>query len=594
MKGMNNMSKWDLSVFYPNLEAWDEDVKKLPAHIEKLASYKGKLGDFESFKSFYLAEEDATKLLYRLYAYIHLNSDLNLKDTVKSSKNQQLMLLFSKFGQQTSFVSPELIALGKEKVMSFIEQDDFLKTYKFEMEKLFFQQKHVLDGDQEKILANFGPTRSVPSSLYQALSIVDAVNQKVTLSNGKELEINLSNFRSLITDAPTAEDRKLIFEATFKRYKDNKNAFASTYNLVLQQLAANFKSRNYESALDAALFRNNIPTSVFHNLKDVAYENTAPIKRYIELRKKHLGLETYHTYDRFLKLAKDDTKYPFEDARKLFFESIAHLDPEFVAHQKDAVKDGFVDAYPQDGKRTGAYSSGFYGHHPFILLNHDDTLDSVFTLAHESGHSAHTLFSNENQPMASADYTIFVAEIASTFNEHVLLDYLLTKAETKAQKIDLLESAIDGIMGTFFRQTLFATYEFRANQLVEQGVPLTEQTLSQIMIDLYKHYYDLDITQEDGKQYVWAYIPHLFHTPFYVYQYSTSYSASLKIYDNVKNNKPKAMENFLGLLKSGGSDYPVNQAAKAGADLTNQGTFMAVITRFESLIDQLEKVLEEK
>ncbi len=588
------MSKWNLSVFYPNLEAWEADLKLLPAHIEKLASYKGKLSDFEQFKAFYVAEEEATKLVYKLYAYIHLSSDLNLKDQEKSSKNQQVMLMLSDLGQKTSFLSPELIELGEEKVMSFINQDTFLKTYGFEMEKLFFQQKHVLDGDQEKLLANFGPIRTIPSSLHQAMSIIDAENQKITLSNGKELEVTLSNFRPSIADAPTAEDRKLIFEATFKRFRDNKTAFAATYNLVLQQLAASYKSRKYDSALDAALFRNNIPTAVYHNLMDVANENTAQIKRYINLRMKYLGLDKYHTYDRFLKLAKDETKYPFETARNLFFEAIDHLDSDFVNHQKDAVKDGFVDASPQDGKRTGAYSSGFYGHHPFILLNHDETLDSVFTLAHESGHSAHTLFSNENQPMASADYTIFVAEIASTFNEHVLLDYLLKKAETRAQKIDLLESAIDGIMSTFYRQTLFATYEYRANQLVEKGVPITEQALSNIMIDLYKHFYDLDITEENGKQYVWAYIPHLFHTPFYVYQYATSYSASLKIYDNVKNNKPEAMTNYMGLLKSGGSDYPVNQAAKAGADLTDKETFMAVIRRFESLIDQLEKVLEEK
>lgn len=587
------MSKWDLSIFYPSLEAWEEDLKKLPPVIEKLASFKGQLGDYDHFKSFYQLEEESTHLLYRLYAYIHLNSDLNLKDAVKSAKNQQMMLLLNDLNQKTSFVSPELIALGEEKVMQMIKNDPFLLTYKFQMEKLFAQQKHVLDGDQERILANFGPTRSVPSSLYQALSIVDAVDEKITLSDGKELTITLSNFRSLLPEVPTASDRRLVFEAAFKRFKDHKTVFASTYNLVLQQMAANFKSRNYESALESALFRNNIPVSVYHNLCDAAYENTQPIKRYIELRKKHLGLDKYHTYDRFLKLAKDDTKYPFEEARTLFFEAIAHMDKEFVEHQKDAVKDGFVDAYPQDGKRNGAYSSGFYGFHPYILLNHDDTLDAVFTLAHEAGHSAHTLFSNENQPMPTSDYTIFVAEIASTFNEHALLDYLLKKAESKTQKIDLLESAIDGIMSTFYRQTLFATFELKANQLVEQGMPVTDQALSKIMVDLYKHYYDLDITEENGKEYVWAYIPHLYHTPFYVYQYATSYSASLKIYDNVRSGNKEAMKSYLGLLKSGGSDYPVNQAALAGADLTNKETFMAVIKRFNELIDQLEKVLEQ-
>ena len=588
------MSKWDLSIFYSDLVAWDQDLAKLSTEIDALANFSGKLGDFENFKAFFETEEKTIKLLYQLYAYIHLNSDLNLKDQVKSAKNQQMMLTYAKMQQKTSFARPELISLGEEKVMTFLEKDDFLKTHTFEMKKLFMQQKHVLDTDQEKLLSNFGPSRSIPSNLYQALAIIDREDETITLSDGKEVKVTQSNYRSLIPEVPTAKDRQLVFEAAFKRYKENKAAFAATYNLVLQQAAANYKSRNYASALDAALFQNNIPTSVFHNLKDVAYENTALIKRYIELRRKHLGLEKYHTYDRFMKLAHDDTKYPYEVSKDLFFESIKHLDEEFVSHQKDALKDGFVDAYPQDGKRTGAYSSGFYGWHPYILLNHDDTLDAVFTLAHEAGHSAHTIFANEHQPMATSDYTIFVAEIASTFNEHVLLDYLLSKAETKTQKIDLLEKAIDGIMATFFRQTLFATYEYEANLLVEKGQPVTDQSLSKIMIDLYKHYYDLDITEENGKEYVWAYIPHLYYTPFYVYQYATSYSASLKIYENVKNNVPSAMEDFKGLLKSGGSDFPVNQAAKAGADLTNKETFMAVIARFESLIDQLEKVLEEK
>lgn len=587
------MSKWDLSPFYPGLEAWEEDLKQLPGHIDKLASFASKLHQFDSFKAYYEAQEEAVKLMYRLYGYIHLNSDLNLKDQDKLSKSQQVMLLFAKLNQKTAYVSPELIALGEEKVMDFVNRDDFLKTYRFSMEKLFFQQKHVLDGVQEQLLANFAPTRGVPSSLHQSLSIIDAVDQKVTLSDGKEVTVTLSNFRSLIPTLPTAEDRQQVFEAAFKRYKDNKSAFAATYNLVLQQQAAQYKSRQYASALDAALFKNNIPTAVFHHLKDAAYENTAPIKRYIELRRKHLGLDKYRTYDRFLILAKDDTTYTFEDARRLFFEAITNLDETFVANQKEALEDGFVDAYPQDGKRTGAYSSGLYGFHPYILLNHDDTLDAVFTLAHEAGHSAHTLYANKHQPMATADYTIFVAEIASTFNEHVLLDYLISQAESKAQKIVLIEKAIDGIMATFFRQTLFATYEFKANELVEQGVPITESTLSKIMVDLYQHYYGIDITEEECKPYVWAYIPHLFHTPFYVYQYATSYSASLKIYENVKNKVDGAMTQYLDLLKSGGSDYPVNQAAKAGADLTDKETFMAVINRFNHLIDQLEQALNE-
>lgn len=587
------MMNWDLSPFYPNLEAWEEDIKKLPAMIDDIASYQGKLSDFETFKSFHEKDEAITKFIYRLYGYIHLNSDLNLKDQEKAAKNQQMMIIFSELGQKTSWVSPEFLKIGEEKINEFLEKDEFLKPYKFGFQKLFLQQSHVLSDDKEKLLSNFGAVRSIPSSLHQGLSIIDAKNETITLSDGTEKTVTSSNYRSLIAEVPTADDRKKVFEAAFKRYKDHKATFAATYNLVLQNLKGNYKSRGYNSAVEAALFRNNIPVDVYKNLMDASYESNESIKRYIKLRKKHLNLDTYHTYDRFLPLIKDDSKYDFKTARDLWYKALEGYDEEFVKQQYNALEDGYVDVLPQDGKRTGAYSSGLYGFHPYILLNHDDTLDSVFTLVHECGHSAHTLFSQSNQPMATSDYTIFVAEVASTFNEHILLDYLVKNATSKAQKIALLEKALDGFMGTFFRQTLFATYEYRANELVEKGMPITDQSLSQIMIDLYKHYYDLDITAEDGKQYVWAYIPHLFHTPFYVYQYATSYSASLKIYEDVSQGVEGAMDRYKALLKSGGSDYPVNQVAAAGADLTQKETFKAVTKRFDDLLDQLEKALEE-
>ncbi len=587
------MSHWDLSQFYPNMAAWEKDLEKLPTYIEKLASFKGKLGEYESFKAFYEADEEATKFFYRLFAYIHLASDLNLKDQEKMAKNQQIMLKFAELGQRVSYVNPEIIAIGKEKVMSFLDKDEFLNEYRFSLEKLFALQEHVLSDDKEALLANFGTLRSVPAGLYQSLSIVDAKDEEITLSNGDKKVITLSNYRSLITTLDDADDRKKVFEAAFKRFKDNKSTFANIYNLVLQQLKANYKSRGYNSSLEAALFSNNIPLDVYKNLMDVAYESNETVRRYINLRKKALGLKEYHTYDRFMTIVKDETKYDYETSRKLFFSALEGMDEEYIKNQHEAIADGFVDVEQADGKRNGAYSSGFYGFHPHILLNHDETLDAVFTLAHEAGHSAHTIFANEAQPMATADYVIFVAEVASTFNEHILLDYLVKHAKTPEKKIALLEKALNGFMGTFIRQTLFATYEYKANELVEQGVPINDQQLSKIMIDLYKHYYDLDITTEDGKEYVWAYIPHLFRTPFYVYQYATSFSASLKLYDDVKSNKPGAMKRYKELLKSGGSDYPVNLLAKAGADLTDKETFRAVTKRYNALLDELEKALDE-
>ncbi len=588
------MNQWNLSVFYPNFDEWAKDVELFESKIAQFAQYKGKLNTFEGFRDYLLLEEDIIHVLYKVYAYAHLAADLNLKDNELGSKYQTVLLKLAKMNQATSFFSPEVISVGKETIMSFLTRDERLQPYKFVMEKLFFQQKHVLSDENERILALHQPIGSVPSAMYNALAVGDRTDELVTLSNGEQVKVTTSNYRSILPNLKEASDRKLVFEAVFKRYKDNKNAFANLYNLVLQNLAASYKSRGYNSALESRLDGNNIPLSVFHNLKDVAYQNVGPIKRYIKLRQKYLGLDTYHTYDRFLKLANSDKKYSYEEARSMFFESIKDLAPEFVKNEKAALDEGYVDVLPKDGKRTGAYSSGFYGWHPFILLNHDETLDSVFTLAHEAGHSAHTIFSNEAQPMAVADYTIFVAEIASTFNEHVLSDYLFKKATSKAEKIVILENAIDGIMATFFRQTLFATYEYEANKLVEAGTPITEASLSKIMVDLYKHYYDIDIREEDGKQYVWAYIPHLFHTPFYVYQYATSYSASLKVYDNVKKGVPNAMENYMAMLKAGGSDYPVNIAKIAGADLTDKTTFEAVISRFVDLIDRLEDVLKSE
>lgn len=586
------MSKWDLTPFYASMDAWQKDFESLPKEIEKLATYKGKLSNQADFKAYHKADEALTLKLYQLYGYIHLASDLNLKDQEKQAKNQELMMMFSKLNQATSFVSPELISIGKDQIMAMLEGDAFLENYRFPMQTLFDQQKHVLSSDQERLMSNFGAIRSIPSSLHQALAIIDRDDEEIELSTGEKIKVGSSNWTSLIGDVKTALDRKKVFEATFKRYQDNKAAFAATYQLVLMNLKANYESRGYASSLEAALSRNNIPTSVFHNLVNVASENTEPLKRYINIRKNYLNLDEYHTYDRFLHLKQDTKKYPYEEALELFYRSLEGYDEEFVEKQKDAVKEGYVDAYPQEGKRTGAYSSGLYGFHPYILLNHDDTLSSVMTLVHEAGHSAHTLFSSEAQPLPIADYTIFVAEIASTFNEQILQDYLIQHAKTKDEKIVLLEAAIDRIMSTFYRQTLFANFELLANEKVAKNEPITADSLSQIMIDLYEHYYGLDLKKEVFSPYEWAYIPHFFHTPYYVYQYATSYSASFKIYQDVKQGVPQAMEKYKSMLKSGGSQYPVDQAKAAGADLTNKTPFLAVVNRLNELLDELENTLK--
>jgi oligoendopeptidase F len=585
--------KWDLTKLYTSLDAWQKEYELVEEIIEKMGTYQGKLNEYDHFVEYYQLQKELGIKLIKVYQYAALTSDLNKKNTENAARVQKMSYLMSTLNQKTAFEAPELLSIGQEKIMSFINKDQTLQEYRFSIEKLFRNQEHVLDQKSESILANFSQLTGQGSEVYTALSVADKVDKEVTLSTGEKVVITSGNYRSYLADLETPEDRKLVFEAIFSQYKDHKNAYAQIYNTILQADIARMKNRKYSSSLESYLFRNNIPEDVYHNLVAVASSNTEPIKRYYNMRKDYLGLEKHHTYDRFIPLAASNTKFSYEEAKDLFFKSISHLDDAFVEKAKTALEDGYVDVYEQEGKQTGAYSWGATNEHPFILLNYDDTLNYVFTVAHEAGHSMHSLFSAETQPVATQNYTIFVAEIASTFNEHNLLDYFIKNANTsKEDKIMLLQQSIDDILGTFYRQTLFATYELRAHQLAEQGTPITHEALSQIMVDLYKEYYDIDITTENGKEYVWAYIPHLFYTPFYVYQYATSFAASLKLYEMVQED-PTNIKNHIQLLQSGGDDYPVNQVKKAGVDLTTKEPFTAVVNRLNTLLDELEVALNE-
>ncbi len=584
--------KWDLTYLFKSLEDFEKSYQETREIIDKLATFKGKLHNKADFKEFLLLQKKFDKVGLRVYQYASLLSDLNKKNTENASRLQKVQIAFSQLREAISFEEPELIEIGKEKIMGFITGDEELEDFRFPLEKLYRRQEHVLDKNSEALLANFAQVLNEGRALYGSLSVADIENSDVMLDNGEIVTITNSNYRSFIQKSHSESERKDIFEAVFSYYDVHKNTYASIYKTVLDSDYANAKSRKYDSILESYLFNNAIPTSVYHSLANVARKNTQAVKKYIQLRKQILGLEEYHTYDRFLNLSKSSKEYSFAEAKELFFKSIKHFPQDFQAKAEEVLKDGFVDVYEQPGKRTGAYSSSMPDLHPFILLNYSDTLDDVFTVAHEAGHSIHSLYATEAQPAILQDYTIFVAEVASTFNEHNLLDYIMNNANpTKEEKIAILQRAIDDIMGTFYRQTLFAIYELETHKLIENKQPITSDVLSKIMIDLYKEFYDLDITKEEVKEYVWAYIPHLFYTPFYVYQYSTSFAASLKLYEDVKNNVEGAFERYIGLLKSGGSDYPVEQLKKAGVDLTSEAAFKAVTKRMNELVDELEVVI---
>ena len=593
--------KWDLRFIYANEEAFNQDLLYVrETLIPAMAAYQGKLGIEDDFIAFLLQEREAQKRFTKLYLYSGCASDLNKKDVAGNERLNKVELLSQEYGEKLAWSDPEFLGLGLEKIKAILARHPEVKEFDYSFEKLFLDQSHILSADKEKLLSSFGPLLEEGSKLYSMLSVGDYTPKKAKLKDGKELEVSTSNWTSLIAATKDPEDRQTIFEALYRYYDEHKNIYAEIYNNDVQAELSEMKARGYSSILEEHLFHNKIPTSVFLNLIDVASHNAEPLHDYYRIRAQYLGLEKHRSYDRFLQLAHSNKKYTYEEAKALFFDSIKAFPADFQKKAHTVLEDGYVDVYPSLGKRSGAYSNGGYQDgkdfiHPVILFNFQGELDDCFTVAHESGHSIHTLYSLESQPLMKQDYTIFTAEIASTFNEHNLLDYLLTSGTLdRESKIALLQKAIDEIVATFYRQTLFAQYEYDIAKKVEAGEPLSYEVLSDEMTSLYQTYYGIDIREEKLKPFVWAYIPHLFYTPFYVYQYATSFTASMLLYENVKAKKPQAFERYVGLLKSGGSTFPIDEVMAAGVDLTSKEPFLAVVKRMESLVQELKVTLQER
>ncbi len=585
--------KWDLRKIYANDEEFENEIKRLKGTLTpKIASLKGKLGTEEGFKEYLDLTLDIESSISRAFVYASMRSDLDKRNTKNGESLSRIELAYQEFSSAASFVDPEILSLGKDYVLSFLKKHPEYEQFDLSFDRLFRESDHVLSADKEKLLSAYAPLSNKGSDLYSMLAVADGKEHEATLSNGEKVKVSQSNWVSLIEKCDKQEDRKTIFEALYKEFDDHKNTFGEIYNSTLQGELAAMKTRGYSSILEEHLYGNDIPLDVFTSLIEVASTHAAPLHKYYEIRAKYLGLEKHRSYDRFVQLARSDKHYTYEEARELFYKSISSYSEDYQKKAREVSEDGYVDVYPSLGKRSGAYSTGGNGVHPFILLNFNGTLDDVFTLAHESGHSVHTLYSDESQPLIKQGYTIFVAEIASTFNEHNLLDYLLKSGTLdRNSKIALLQKAIDEIVSTFYRQTLFAHYEYDIARKVEKGEPINHEVLSNEMISLYKTYYGIDISEEKVKPLVWAYIPHLFYTPFYVYQYATSFTASMLLYENMKEGKEGAFLSFVNLLKSGGSDYPVKLVQKAGVDLTKKETFLSVSKRMEELVDELERTL---
>ena len=586
---------WNLTHIYKTQEDFEKDLDYAKKVIlPGITELEGKLKNEEDLVKYFDLERKANEVLNHLGRFASRRSDLDKKDVKNLSDLAKIDNLFNDFGSADSYSTPEILSLGKEHREKFFLNHPEYKDFDFQVEKIFRGEKFTLPAVEERLLSYYAPLEGSGSSLYSRLSVGDYTPKKITLSSGKEVEVNRSNWTSLEGSLENPEDRKKVFLSLYSWYNEHKNTYGEIYNSVVQSELSERKARGYSSILQEHLYHNKIDESVFHNLVEAANENAEPLHKYYEIRRKYFGLDHHRSYDRFLSLAKSEKKYTYEEAKEIFFDSIKDYPEDYQKKAQDVLAEGYVDVYPRSGKRTGGYSSGSANVHPYILLNFNGDLEDVFTLAHEAGHSVHTLYSEEAQPLVKQDYTIFVAEIASTFNEHNLLDYFRkSKSLSKNDKIALLQKSIDQIVSTFYRQTLFAQYEYEISQKAERGEPINYQVLSDERTKLYKAYYGIDITEEELKPLVWAYIPHLFYTPFYVYQYATSFTASMLIYKNFRSGTKDAFDNYLKMLKSGGSRYPIDEVKLAGVDLTKKEAFSAVTGRRKELVEELDKLLNE-
>ena len=583
--------KWNLSDIYENYSAWEKDFEKVSDLKKELAGFKGKFGNEEKLLEFFQKQEEMDKISYKLYRYPQLARDLNSSDKEAVEHLQKVQFLFAEISTELSWVNSELVD-NRENIEKWIEKKEF-DDYRFGLKNLFRLQKHILEEKESKLLSYYSSFFSAPRSIYSEVTVTDVEWPQVTLSSGEKVEVTPANYSKILSTNRNQEDRKLMFQTFYTIYEKKKNTIAAIYNSILQKGIASKKAYNYDSFLLSHLESDNIPEEIYLNLVNTAKNNTKPLQRYLKLRKKILGLEKYYNFDGSINLIEFDKEYEYDEAKEIVLNSVAPLGKDYVEKMKKAISEGWLDVFEAKGKRTGAYSAGVYGVHPYMLLNYNKTLDSVFTLAHELGHTLHTLYSDENQPFSMADYTIFVAEVASTFNERLLLDYMLENTNDPKERIALLEQEIGNIVGTFYFQGLLADYEYQAHKLAEAGEPITAEVLSKIMEDLFDKYYG-DIIEKDDLIYIfWARVPHFFNSPFYVYQYATCFASSAILYEKMINSndeseKKQTLDKYIQLLSSGGNDFPMEQLKKAGVDLSKIETIKAVAKQFDLLLDKLE------
>ena len=589
--------RWNLADLYVSADAWTADSVKLEGQLKDFAGCKGKLG--ESVKRFRVCmdlEADILRRFERLTSYASQTHDQDTGANIGQDLGQKSDVLASKVDEATSFVRPEVLALGRKKIDGFLKQDKALAIYRHPLDQILRAAPHTLDAKGEAIVAQFGLATNAGGDVYTMLSNADLPWPTVKLSDGTEVKLDQAAYTKYRA-VGNREDRKKVFDAFWGKWKEFERTFGVTFYEQLKKEAVYTKVRNYPDSLSRALDGNDIPPAVYNMLIDQTRANLPTLHRYFKLRAKLLGISDLHYYDMYPPLLTSDLKYPVAEGKQLMLDAVKPLGPDYVAAMSDALQHRWMDVYPRPHKLSGAYMNGIaYDVHPYLLLNYNDDYESVSTLAHEWGHAMHSYLANHAQPFITADYPIFTAEIASTTDETLLLDHMLKIAKTDDERMLYLGSALENLRTTFFRQAMFADFEREVHAKVDKGESLTGEDLTKIYGDILRRYHgDKEgvVKIDDLYAMEWAYIPH-FYNQFYVFQYATSISAGSMFAASILNGEAGARERYLNILRAGGSAYPYDLVKAAGVDLATPAPYQAVVARMNKIMDEIEAIQARK
>lgn len=582
--------KWDLTKIYKDEKEWQRDFDDVKEKILKVLEYKDSfLSNGKKLYEYLKYDEEVSRKLEKIYYYAHLNYDADTLDEKYKVMTNKVSDLFTKYNELSSFVVPEILKLDEEKLNTFYKDEEKLEDYRFSIENIYRFKNHTLDEEKEKMLSNLSKCLSNPEETYEALTDSDFEYDYITDEKGNKVKFNESNY-SLFIKSKDRSVRKRAFEMLHNKYKKYIRTITSTYKGEVETNVVLAKIRNYDSAISASLYSDNVPVDIYNNLIKVVNDNMDVLYDYYDLKREMLSLDRLHMYDTYVEIInKIDKKYSFDEAKEIVMEALSILGDKYIKNLKKAFDEKWIDIYHSKGKRSGAYSSGNFDVNPYVLLNFEGTLNDVSTLAHELGHSMHTYLSCKNNPYQYSSYEIFVAEVASTVNELLLANYMLKNSKNKEEKLAVINHILDLYKATLYRQTMFAEFEKETHKLREKGEVLTSDLLSNTYYNLVKKYFGPNVLCDDLIKYEWARIPHFYYN-FYVYKYATGISAASYIVDGILNNKEGALENYMKFLKSGGSMYPLDELKIAGVNLNSKSVILSAIKTFEKYLKEFKDI----